>query len=151
MTVLGGALCQITSIPSVLEVDVLKSFACSSHPRTRHVPKSLLALFPESTPILSYFIPHLPFRSLFLFCCLVLDISTIFAPAPLPLVLAEAAAAAVFARTPLPLVLAEAAASAVFARAPLPLVLADAAAAAVFAPALHPLVLAEAAASAVFA
>jgi len=50
---------------------------------------------------------------------------------------------AVFARAPQPLVLAEAAAAAVFAPAPLPLVLADAAAATVFAPAPLPLVLAQ--------
>jgi len=55
---------------------------------------------------------------------------TIFAPAPPPLVLAEAAAAAVFALAPLPLVLADATAAAVFAPAPLTLVLADAATAA---------------------
>jgi len=35
--------------------------------------------------------------ALALICCLVLDISTIFAPAPLPLVFAEVAATAVFA------------------------------------------------------
>jgi len=67
-------------------------------------PKSLSALFAWSTT-LSYLIPPLYFLSLFLFYCLALDLSTIFAVAPPSLVLAEAAAAAVFARAPLPLVL----------------------------------------------
>jgi len=49
----------------------------------------------------------------------------IFAPAPPPLVLADAAAATVFAHAPLPLMLADAAAAAIFACAPLPLVLAE--------------------------
>jgi len=51
---------------SVLDLDVLKSFVCC--------------------------IPPLPFLSLLLVCCLVPDILKIFALAPLPLVLAEAAA-----------------------------------------------------------
>ena len=61
------------------------------------------------TPTLSYRISPLPFRSLFLVCShgAALDLSTFFALAPLPLVLADAAAAAVFALALPPLVLAE--------------------------------------------
>ena len=114
---IGGVLCQITSIPYVLDLYILKSFACSSPPRAGHIPKSLFVLFACSTPILFYFISPLPFLSFFLFCCLVIDISTIFSPAPPPLVLADAAAAAVLALAPHPLVFAEAAATAVFTRA----------------------------------
>jgi len=113
-------------------------------------PKSLSPLFLCSTPTLFNLIPPLPFLSRFLFYCLALDLSTIFAPAPLPLVLAEVAAAVVFAVAPPALVLAEAAAATVFALALAPLVLADAAAAAVFALAPLPLVLAEAVTTAVF-
>jgi len=76
--------------------------------------------------------------------------ATVFALAPLPLVLAEAATAAVFARAPPPLVFAEGASATVFALAPHPLVLANTAAAAVFTRAPHPLVLANTAAAAVF-
>jgi len=117
-------------------LDICKSFACSSPPHAGHIPKSLSVLFACSTSILPYFISPLPFFSFSLFCCLVIDISTIFTPAPLPLVLAEGAASTVFARAPLPLVLAEAAASA-FAFSLSPLVLAESAAPAVFAIAPH--------------
>jgi len=108
-------------------------------------------VFSYSTPTFSYLIPQLPFCSLFLFWCLTLDFSTIFALAPHPVVLAETATTAVLTLAPSPLVLAEAAAAAVFAPVLLPLVLADAAAAAVFALDPLPPVLTDAAAAAVFA
>jgi len=117
-------------------------------PHARHAPKQLSVLSPFSTPTL-FFLP-LPFLFLCLFCCRALELSTIFAPAPPPLVLANAAATAVFASAPLPLVLAETAATAVFALA-LPLVLAKAAATAVFARTPLPLVLADTAAATIFA
>ena len=129
----------------------MKSFTCPPPARAGHAHVSLSPLFSCSTLTLFYLVPPLPFRTLFLFCCQTPDLSTISALAPPPLVLAEAAAAAVFALAPPPLVLADTAAVAVFALAPLPLVLAEAAAAAVFTPAPQPLVLAEAAAAAVFA
>jgi len=66
ITVLESVLGQTISMSSVLDLDVLKSFVCC--------------------------IPPLPFLSLLLVCCLVPDILKIFALAPLPLVLAEAAA-----------------------------------------------------------
>ena len=76
--------------------------------------------------------------------------TAVFAPAPPPLVLAEAVAVTIFTVAPPPLVLTEAATTTVSARAPLPLVLADAAAAAVFALAPPPLVVTDAAAAAIF-
>ena len=128
-------------------LDVLTS--CIYFPRLARPPRPNIVLSTililHTHPTLPSF-PLLPFDSIFHFCCLALDLSTIFALAPLPLVLAKAAAAAVFARVPPPLVLADPAA-AVFALVPLPLVLAEAAAAAVFAPAPLPLGFTEAAAA----
>ena len=72
---------------------------------------------------------------------------TFIAPAPFPLVLADAAATAVFAPAPHALVLAEATATAVFAPVPFALVLADAAAATLFTFAPLPLILADAGAA----
>ena len=96
MTALGGVIGQIDtiSIPYVSGLNVLKSFTFSFPLRP---PRPQIALFSCSTPTLSYPIPPLPFLSFFLFCSVALDFSTIFAPAPLPLVFAEVAATAVFA------------------------------------------------------
>ena len=127
--------------------DFLDLFPPAHPPRPQISRGSALMLHIHPFPI-----PPLCFHSLFLFCYLVLDLSTIFAPTPYPLVLADATAATFNLPGPPPLVLAEAAAAAVFAPAPLPLVLAEAAAAIVFALASLPLVLAEEpAADAVFA
>jgi len=77
MTVLGGVLCQITSIQYVLGLDVLKSFACSPPPPRPPRPQIALGTVLMLHP--SYLIPPLPFHSPFLFCCLVLVNLTIFA------------------------------------------------------------------------
>ena len=129
--------------------DVLKYLTCSPPASAHHASKSLSALFSCSTPTLSTSFPLYPS---FPFACSAVWLLTFRQSlhVPLPLVLADAAAAAVFAPAPLPLVLAEAAAVAVFTLAPLPLVLANAAAAAVFALDPLPLALAEATAAAVF-
>jgi len=93
----------------------------------------------------------LPFSLFFAFCCLVLGLSTVFAPASPSLVLAEAAAATFFALALPSLVLAHAAAATFFTLGLPSIVLADAAAATVLALVPHSLVLADAAAATVLA
>ena len=73
------------------------------------------------------------------------------APAPYPIVLADAPPSALLACTPYPIVLADAPPSAILAPAPLPIVLADAPSSALLAPALSPIVLADAPSSALLA
>ena len=90
----------------------------------------------------SHSVPFLSFSS---FCCLLLELSTVFTLAPHPLVFADAAAATFYTHAPLPLVLADAAADAGFTVDPHSLVLADSAATTGFTLAPHLLVLAEAA------
>ena len=74
-------------------------------------------------------------------CFLALGPSVVFALAPHPLMLTDAAAAAVFTVAPPPLMLADLRAAAVNASSSLPMVLADAAATAVFTSTSLPLVL----------
>jgi len=71
--------------------DVLKSFTCSFPPYARHAPKWSSAQCSCSHPLFPITFPLYPFRSLFLSCSLAFDHLTIFALAPLRLVLAEAA------------------------------------------------------------
>jgi len=82
---------------------------------SRHLHGTCQSLFLRPFPSPSFFLPP--------FCCHVLDRATVSTLAPL--VLADAAAAAVFVLAPLSLVLAEAVTAVVLALAPPPLLLAD--------------------------